>query len=64
MFIQNNEIPKEFSPNKCTTVLDSKKCFESHISIIKNAKNKRIAKVYLDRIIEFKDYLIETEINF
>ena len=63
-FLQNNVLPKEFSPNKWTKILDSKKCFESQLNSIKSSKIKHLAQLPLSRLQEYIKYLEENNLCF
>lgn len=57
-FFENTELPKEpIKLDVCTTVTDCKKVYSSHIPIIENYNGKRIAKPYLDRLLNLKKWI-------
>lgn len=57
-FFENTELPKEpIKLDVCTTVMDCKKAYLSHIPIIENYNGKPIAKPYLDRLLNLKKWI-------
>ena len=57
-FFENTELPKEpIKLDVCTTVMDCKKAYLSHIPIVENYNGKPIAKPYLDRLLNLKKWI-------